>query len=231
MIARILLCLFLLGLPAVAVAQDSSMYGREEMERIIAEQQRAFGQEMMRQQQQEAEAAKQNEATSHSPTPPRQTTIDSVAPQLPPALERRQKQMADLPRFSSVWIRQGKIGENTAAYMTIYGSGSASTIKSVSSPWAQRVELHTTTTDDKGVIHMQAVGDLPVAANSKTELAPGGMHVMFFGLRRDIRPGQVVPLTFTLEGGATARAVASVKANPAAAMAMPQHSPAMHQGH
>lgn len=232
MMMRVLLCLFLCAFSSLAVAQDLDSLPREERERIIEEQHRAFEQEMMRQQQEEAaaEAASKITGGPQSPSQPQQRVIDnSVAPRLPEVLERRQRQMAVQPRFVDAWIRPAKIGDNSAAYMTIYGTTTPSVIKSVSSAWAKKVELHGTTTDDKGVMHMQALGDLAVAANSEVKLAPGGLHVMLLGLRRDIRPGQVVPLTFTLENGSTIRVIAKVR-NPASA-ATQQPAPSTHQGH
>ena len=228
MIIRLLFCLILLSTPVMA---QEEMYSASERQQMAAEQQKLFEQEMLRQQQEEAAAAAQAEGgASNVPSPPRQQIIDStIAPRLPPALERHQQKMYGLPRASSVWIRPGKIGENTAAYMTLYGAGTSHIIKSVSSPWAQRVDLHSTTTDDQGVAHMQSVDELALAADGVLEMAPGGTHVMFFGLRREIRPGQIVPITFTLEDGSTMRVIANVR-NPAS-VSKQQPAPAMHQGH
>jgi copper(I)-binding protein len=63
------------------------------------------------------------------------------------------------------------------------------------------VELHQTTADASGVMTMAPVEAVPVPAGGSTELAPGGYHVMLFGLTQPLAEGAIVPLTLTFQSG------------------------------
>ncbi len=103
--------------------------------------------------------------------------------------------------FKDPWVRSAKIGQNSAAYVAI-DNGSIATYKIVRarSEIAQTVELHEST-EENGIHKMRPVSSIKVAAKSITKLAPGGLHVMLIGLKRDIIPDQIVPITFVLTSG------------------------------
>jgi copper(I)-binding protein len=46
---------------------------------------------------------------------------------------------------------------------------------------------------------MSAVESVPLPAGKAVELKPGGLHVMLMGLANPLKPGDKVPLTFTIE--------------------------------
>jgi copper(I)-binding protein len=50
-----------------------------------------------------------------------------------------------------------------------------------------------------------------VPAKGKTELKPGGYHIMLLGLKQDLKPGEKVPVTLKFERGGEVRVEAVVK--------------------
>lgn len=67
----------------------------------------------------------------------------------------------------------------------------------VSSPAADRVELHTMSMDGN-VMRMRQVPDLVIPARGQVGMAPGsGYHLMLFGIRQPLRVGDRIPMTLT----------------------------------
>lgn len=66
------------------------------------------------------------------------------------------------------------------------------------SPVAEKVELHTHAMDG-GVMRMRQVEAIEVHPGTPTVLQPGGLHVMFIGLRAPLKEGSAIPLTLIFE--------------------------------
>jgi copper(I)-binding protein len=102
-------------------------------------------------------------------------------------------------------------GGNGAVYVTLSNSGAQSdSLVSASSEAAQTVELHEVK-NDGGVMKMRPVQAIPVPANGKTELKPGGYHIMLLGLKHDLKPGENVAVMLKFEHGGEVRVEARVK--------------------
>ncbi len=102
-------------------------------------------------------------------------------------------------------------GGNGAVYVTLTNAGAqADSLVSASSDAAQTVELHEAK-NESGVMKMRPVQAIPVPANGKTELKPGGYHIMLMGLKHDLKPGEKVAVTLKFERGGEMRVEASVK--------------------
>ena len=90
----------------------------------------------------------------------------------------------------------------SVAYMTIHNQGGTpAVLTGISSSRFARVELHQTVLKD-GVARMQALGAVTIDANSSTDFAPGGRHVMLLDPTRALKPGDEVTLQFHFESGA-----------------------------
>lgn len=89
---------------------------------------------------------------------------------------------------------------------------------SASSPVADVVELHEMKIDN-GIMRMRPVDELPMKAGQSIELKSGGYHLMMMGLKRQIKAGEIVPLT--LEFKATDGSVSKVEVKAAAAFTQP----------
>lgn len=107
------------------------------------------------------------------------------------------------------WSRETAAGQAVGGgFMTISNQGaSEDRLVSGTSPVAAEVQLHTMTMDG-GVMRMRQVeGGIAVPAHGKLELKPGSFHIMFMGLKRQLRQGERFPVTlrFQRAGNVTVR--------------------------
>ncbi len=97
------------------------------------------------------------------------------------------------------WARVTLQNRPAAAYMKLHNMGDAADmIVAASSPLAERVEMHTHTMKD-GVMKMRQVEGIELPSKGHTELKPGGLHLMIFGLKRMVKKGEMIPITLTLK--------------------------------
>jgi copper(I)-binding protein len=99
----------------------------------------------------------------------------------------------------------------SAAFMLIKNAGEQD-IKLIkaSSPVAEVVELHTHEMKD-GMMQMRRVENIAVAANSQTELKPGGYHIMLIQLKQALVVDEKVAVTLEFDDGTTKTIEAPVK--------------------
>jgi copper(I)-binding protein len=87
----------------------------------------------------------------------------------------------------------------SAGYVTITNAtGAADHLLSATSPRAERVEVHEMTMDD-AVMQMRAVERLEIPAGQSVQLAPGGQHLMFYGVAEPFAEGQEIPVQLVFE--------------------------------
>jgi copper(I)-binding protein len=90
----------------------------------------------------------------------------------------------------------GSIGGVCAAYFTIdNATDQADVLIGARSDVADIVELHAIKSGADGMITMEPQAEVDVPAHSRVEFKPGGLHVMFTNLKRDLKPGDVFQLT------------------------------------
>lgn len=65
---------------------------------------------------------------------------------------------------------------------------------------AQKTELHTHVMEN-GVMKMRAVKGITIKAKQQHALKPGGDHIMFLGLKKDLVNGQTFPVELTFKSG------------------------------
>ena len=102
------------------------------------------------------------------------------------------------------WSRElPPVAPNGAAYLRIENGGSeAVRIVSVSSPIADRAELHTHEMEG-GIMKMRHVHSAEVPARSALSFEPGGLHVMLIGLKKALVGGESFPLTLEFDKAGT----------------------------
>lgn len=95
------------------------------------------------------------------------------------------------------YIRLNAVPDRPAvAYFTVHGGPADATLIDVGSPVSIRSEMHESMAAG-GMTTMKPLDRVPIRAGSTTAFAPGGKHVMLFGMNPGIKPGQRVMLTFT----------------------------------
>ena len=112
---------------------------------------------------------------------------------------------------TNAWVRptvaQQKV---TGAFMAITSTVDAHVV-GITSPVADRVEIHEMKMDNE-VMTMRAVPSLPLGAGKTVNLAPGGYHIMLFGLHQQVKAGDSVPLTLMIEDSRKQRTPVDIKA-------------------
>jgi copper(I)-binding protein len=129
-------------------------------------------------------------------------------------------------RVEDAWVRATVPGQPaTGAFMHIT-STTDSKLVGVSSPVARNVQIHQSSM--KGdVMNMQQVDSVELPAGKTVAFDSNGYHVMFMGLAAQVKEGDQVPLTLTVENDKGARESIEVQA-PARALTAQDHS---HSGH
>jgi copper(I)-binding protein len=88
-----------------------------------------------------------------------------------------------------------------SGYLSVKNTGAEpDRLVSVSSDIAGKTEIHEMAVDSAGVMTMRPVaGGLEIPAGGEIKLAPKGLHVMFMGLKRQIKQGEKFKGTLTFE--------------------------------
>lgn len=86
-----------------------------------------------------------------------------------------------------------------AAYMMLKNTGAeVDRLTGVTSAVADRTEIHRSRIEN-GIMTMGQVKILEVPAGGMAMLKPGGLHVMFMGLKRQLKVGESFPLTLVFD--------------------------------
>jgi periplasmic copper chaperone A len=111
------------------------------------------------------------------------------------------------------WVREAPAGRKASAiFLTaVNAGGAARSIVGGSTDVSDTLELHEMKRDG-GMMRMSPVPSIAVPANGQTELRPGGLHLMLFGLRKPLAVGDSVHVTLTLDNGARVMFTAPVRA-------------------
>jgi periplasmic copper chaperone A len=112
------------------------------------------------------------------------------------------------------WVKAMLPGQPVAGgFLKLTNKGTADDkLVSATSPKSARVELHEMAM--KGdVMEMRALeGGIAIPAGATVELAPGGLHVMFFDVTEAFKDGDMVPVTLTFEKSGTVELMLPVMA-------------------
>lgn len=87
--------------------------------------------------------------------------------------------------------------KTTGAFMTLVATQDSKLV-AATSPLAGVAEVHEMAMQDN-VMRMRHVPEVALPAGQPVELKPGGYHVMLMDLKQQVKDGDVVPLTLTIE--------------------------------
>jgi hypothetical protein len=94
------------------------------------------------------------------------------------------------------WVRLPAVqGHPAAAYFTLHGGPSDTTLLSVTTPVAIRTEMHQTI-EQNGVSTMAPLAQVALPAGGTVKFEPDGKHVMLFSVDPTVKPGDMVALRF-----------------------------------
>jgi len=97
------------------------------------------------------------------------------------------------------WIRATVPAQKaTGAFMQLKAAKTARLV-AASSPAAGRVEIHQMEMQGQ-TMRMHAVDGIDLPAGQAVNLASGGYHIMLLDLKRQMKEGEQVPLTLTVQG-------------------------------
>lgn len=125
--------------------------------------------------------------------------------------------MAARAGVTGAWVRLPAVpGRPAAGYFTADLSGNRETLRAAASPAAARIEFHRTG-QHGGMAHMTPMREVDSERASVFVFAPGGNHLMIYGLDPALKPGATIPLTLTFikAGSVTVQATLVGAADPA----------------
>jgi len=108
------------------------------------------------------------------------------------------------------WVRGTVAQQKATGMFAQITSSTGGKLVSASSPVAGVVEIHEMTMDGN-VMKMRAVAGLELPAGKPVELKPGGYHLMLMDLKKELKPGEMVPVTLVVEGADKKRETIEVK--------------------
>lgn len=112
---------------------------------------------------------------------------------------------------TDAWVRASVPGQpSSGAFMTVTAD-SDSQLLSVASPVAKDVQIHEMSMKDD-VMRMGPVDSVALPAGKAVKLDPNGYHVMLMGLTGQIKEGDQVPLTLTVQDAKGQKQIVEVKA-------------------
>ncbi len=100
--------------------------------------------------------------------------------------------------ISDAWSRATAPGQENGSVGVVITSKVDAKLIAVSSNAAESAEIHTMSMDN-GVMQMRQLDFLDLPSNQAVKLGPGGNHLMLFGLKHALKPGDKIPLTLTVQ--------------------------------
>ena len=99
------------------------------------------------------------------------------------------------------WARATVEGQNMGGAFVNLTADQDATLMGASASVSDKVELQTMKMDGEKMI-MAQVPNIPLPANTKVELKPGSLHIMFMGLKAPLKEGQTVALKLEIKNKA-----------------------------
>ncbi|MDP2431902.1 MAG: copper chaperone PCu(A)C [Pseudomonadota bacterium] len=107
--------------------------------------------------------------------------------------------LADTVKVDNAWVRATAPGQQVAGGFMELTADTDMTLVGGASPVSKAFELHYMRMEN-GVMEMRQVKDIALPRGKTVSLEPGGLHVMFIGLKDQIKPGQKVPMALIVRG-------------------------------
>ena len=109
------------------------------------------------------------------------------------------------------WVRATVPAAKSAGAFMHLQSATNARLVGVSTPVAGRAEIHEMAMENN-TMRMRAVEGIDLPAGEPVHLASGGYHLMFFELKRQLKEGETVPVTLTVQDAAKKQTSVTVQA-------------------
>ncbi len=109
------------------------------------------------------------------------------------------------------WVRATVPAAKSAGAFMHLQSATNARLVGVSTPVAGRAEIHEMAMENN-TMRMRAVDGIDLPAGKPVHLASGGYHLMFFELKRQLKEGETVPVTLTVQDAARKQTSVTVQA-------------------
>ena len=124
------------------------------------------------------------------------------------------------------WARATVAGQQAGgAFLKLQNNGTAADkLISASAAVAHSTELHSMAMEGN-VMRMRPIKALDIPAGQTVELKPGGLHIMFMGLKAPLKAGESVPLNLKFEKAGEVTVQVTVEALGSQGAASPAQMP------
>jgi copper(I)-binding protein len=119
-------------------------------------------------------------------------------------------------KVESAWARPTVAGQQGGGGYLTLTSPVADRLLGGHTPAAERIELHAMTMQGD-VMQMRQVPAIELPAGRAVKLEPGGLHVMFLGLKQPLAAGSKLPVTLQFEKAGEVKVEFDVTPRPPAA--------------
>ena len=99
------------------------------------------------------------------------------------------------------WARATVAGQNMGGAFVNLTSDQDATLIGATSSVSEKVELHTMKMEGEKMV-MAQVPSIPLPANTKVDLKPGSLHIMFMSLKAPLKEGDTVTLKLEIKNKA-----------------------------
>lgn len=138
----------------------------------------------------------------HLPPPQAKGETQNATPPAMSDMPSEVRAVGDLKiEMQGAWARATVAGQNMGGAFVNLTSDQDATLVGATSSVSDKVELHTMKMDGEKMV-MAQVPSIPLPANTKVELKPGSLHIMFMSLKAPLKEGDIVTLKLEIKNKA-----------------------------
>lgn len=142
---------------------------------------------------------KENKHEGHSAPQPPTAEVPKTAPAAMADMPSEMRTVGTLKiEVQGPWARATVAGQNMGGAFVNLTADQDATLVGATSPVSEKVELHTMKMDGEKMV-MAQVPNIPLPANTKVELKPGSLHIMFMSLKAPLKEGDTVALKLEIK--------------------------------
>ena len=142
---------------------------------------------------------KENKHEGHSTPQPPTAEVPKTAPAAMADMPSEMRTVGTLKiEVQGPWARATVAGQNMGGAFVNLTADQDATLVGATSPVSEKVELHTMKMEGEKMV-MAQVPNIPLPTNTKVELKPGSLHIMFMSLKAPLKEGDTVALKLEIK--------------------------------